>query len=542
MTAVPAGDDEPISVGRYLLHRQIARGGMATIHLARVIGDVGFSRIVAAKRLRPELAEDREFVAMFLDEARIASKVHHRNVVPVLDVGTSGGEVVLVQEYVHGAPLSYLLRTTHEAHAHVPIPVALSIACQVLAGLHAAHETRDELGTPLHIIHRDVSPQNIMVATDGTARLLDFGIAKATASVHVTRKGTFKGKLAYAAPEQVRGTATKQSDIFSLSVVLWELVVGTRFHARARDDGALIQRILTHTAPLVTDELEHERELSGAYRWKQLEALAPIIAKGLATDTRRRWSSAAEMEEALSAAVPLASTGDVAEWLRAVAGELIAERDKLIASEEAIWRGQVSGTGPERALTEDLAIPLEPPPPRPAKTRRTTVWSRAQQRLVQLRLERSSKQLAAWGALAVTVLVAVTFVTYLLASAGGARLDVPLAAQPLAPAILPVVAPIDLAPAAALTTAPVAPAPIRAAPVRPVVKSSPSRSEPHRVAATPPHAATSSPPSRAATSATAHERTPGAASPARPATSSTTDCATPYYFEGDKKIFKPACI
>src|SRR5437763_8306390 len=169
-------DTQTITIGRYMLHRQIARGGMATIHIGRLVGDEGFSRIVAAKRLLPEFAEDSEFVAMFLDEARIASKVHHRNVVPVLDVVTTGEEAILVQEYVHGAPLHWLLRTARANKQHVPLPIAVSIATQILAGLHAAHETVDELGVPLNIVHRDVSPQNIMIATDGSARLLDFGV------------------------------------------------------------------------------------------------------------------------------------------------------------------------------------------------------------------------------------------------------------------------------------------------------------------------------------------------------------------------------
>src|SRR5262245_20037344 len=130
--------NQAVVIGRYLLHRQIARGGMATIHIARLMGDEGFSRIVAAKRLLPEFAEDQDFVAMFLDEARIASKVHHRNVVPVLDVVTTGEEVILVQEYVHGVPLHWLLRTARQAKTHVPLNVAISIACQVLAGLQAA--------------------------------------------------------------------------------------------------------------------------------------------------------------------------------------------------------------------------------------------------------------------------------------------------------------------------------------------------------------------------------------------------------------------
>ena len=216
MTELATDIPKPAEViGRYILHRQIARGGMATIHIARLMGDEGFSRIVAAKRLLPEFAEDADFVTMFLDEARIASKVHHRNVVPVLDVVTTGDEVVLVQEYVHGVPLSWLLRTAHEAKIHVPIAIAVSIACQVLAGLQAAHDTVDEMGVPLAIVHRDVSPQNIMVGTDGAARLLDFGVAKAAMSAHVTRDGTFKGKLAYSAPEQIRGAATQQSDLYA---------------------------------------------------------------------------------------------------------------------------------------------------------------------------------------------------------------------------------------------------------------------------------------------------------------------------------------
>ncbi|HSD86991.1 MAG TPA: serine/threonine-protein kinase, partial [Kofleriaceae bacterium] len=169
--------EPPIQVGRYLLHRKIARGGMATIHIARLMGDVGFSRIVAAKRMHPDLAEDDEFVQMFLDEARIASKVHHRNVVPVLDVVTLNTEVMLVQEYIHGAPLSLLLQNAVAMSSHLPVPVAVAIACNVLAGLHAAHETTDEMGAPLQIVHRDVSPQNVFVTYGGDVKLLDFGVA-----------------------------------------------------------------------------------------------------------------------------------------------------------------------------------------------------------------------------------------------------------------------------------------------------------------------------------------------------------------------------
>ena len=338
--AAPSAAESPITVGRYLLHRQIARGGMATIHIARLMGDEGFSRIVAAKRLLPEFAEDAEFVAMFLDEARIASKVHHRNVVPVLDVVTAEGQVVLVQEYVHGAPLHWLLARARQAGARVPGEIAVAIACGVLAGLHAAHEMVDELGVPLDVVHRDVSPQNVMIATDGTARLLDFGIAKASMAAHVTRAGTYKGKLAYSAPEQVRGQATRQSDLYSLAVLLWELLVGARMHA-AQSDASLVQTIMSGALPTITGALAAERERAGGIgdaEWMRLVALEAIVQRGLATHAEWRWRTAADMEEALVAAVQPASPSAVAAWLRQFGQDYLDKHDRVIAAEEASWR------------------------------------------------------------------------------------------------------------------------------------------------------------------------------------------------------------
>src|SRR6185503_14890982 len=172
------------TIGRYHLHSQIAKGGMARIHIARAVGAEGFSRLVAAKRLHTALASDAEFVKMFLDEARVASKVRHRNVVPVLDVVNIDGEVILVQELVIGVPLHRLCGRAQKIRQWLPVPITIAIASQALAGLHAAHEAVDEAGTPLNIVHRDVSPQNIMIATDGSVRLLDFGVAKNAAAAH----------------------------------------------------------------------------------------------------------------------------------------------------------------------------------------------------------------------------------------------------------------------------------------------------------------------------------------------------------------------
>jgi serine/threonine-protein kinase len=350
--------EHAITIGRYLLHRQIARGGMATIHIARLVGDEGFTRIVAAKRLHPEFAEDAEFVQMFLDEARVASKVHHRNVVPVLDVVHTGEEVVLVQEYVHGVPLHWLLRTAYEAKTHVPINVAVALGCQVLAGLQAAHETVDEIGTPLDIVHRDVSPQNVMVAIDGTARLLDFGVAKASMGAHVTRDGTFKGKLAYSAPEQIRGRATQQSDVYALSVVLWELLVGHRMHGSAQAEAELVGEILSGSLPTITDALAAEREWLGNNRWRQLETLEPIIQRGLATELDARWPSASEMEAALATAVTPASSTGVAAWLKALGKSFLEGRDRVIAEEESSWRRDAMSSAPRRSrIARAVTVP-----------------------------------------------------------------------------------------------------------------------------------------------------------------------------------------
>ncbi len=351
---------QPVTIGRYVLHRQIARGGMATIHIARLLGDEGFSRIVAAKRLHPEFAEDAEFVAMFLDEARVASKVRHRNVVPVLDVVTAGEEVILVQEYVHGVPLHWLLRTLHQGKAHVPIPIAVAFGCQVLAGLHAAHEAVDELGTPLQIVHRDVSPQNVLIALDGSARLLDFGVAKAIMAAHITREGTYKGKLAYSAPEQLRGAATRQSDIYSLSVLLWELIVGHRMHRTAQNGAELVATIMNGTLPTICEALESERAAGaiGEAEWRQIQVIDPIVKKGLAVETRDRWATALEMEEALALAVRPATPSVASAWVRNVGKEYLDARDWLIASEEASWRkGPLEG-GRRSSVTRTSSINL----------------------------------------------------------------------------------------------------------------------------------------------------------------------------------------
>jgi eukaryotic-like serine/threonine-protein kinase len=534
-----------IQIGRYLLHRQIARGGMATIHIARLVGDEGFTRIVAAKRLHSEFAEDSEFVTMFLDEARVASKIHHRNVVPVLDVVTTGEEVVLVQEYVHGAPLHWLLRTAHEAKVHVPLNVAVAIACGVLAGLQAAHETTDELGGPLNVVHRDVSPQNIMVATDGTPRLLDFGIAKATMAAHITREGVFKGKLAYSAPEQIRGQSNQQSDVYSLAVVLWELIVGHRLHHTAQSEAELIHEIMRGTLPAITEALAEEKEWLGPNRWRQLEVLDPIIRRGLAVDSNDRWKTAADMEQALSSAVTPATPTAVAQWLKQLGKDFLAMRDRVISAEEQSWRrtadSSLSMSGSNRRIQTDpgAATVMERPTAPTTLRNKTRLW---------------------FGAGAAVFLALLALIIWLAHSpeietphgvaqptAGAAGAVAPAAgtAPPLAAPVAPAAAATAATTTTTTTTAATPTTPTTPMPTTPTTTTpAPVRTQPVRSAPVAPHIVRSAPPRPAVTPAVKVDPTPTAATTAPAAGSATpaTDCNPPYYFEGKKKIFKTACL
>ena len=541
------------TVGRYLLHRQIARGGMATIHIARLMGDEGFSRIVAAKRLLPEFAEDTEFVSMFMDEARIASKVHHPNVVPVLDLVTTSDEVMLVQEYVHGVPLHILLRTAHEANKKIPVRIAVSIAAQVLSGLHAAHTTLDEMGAPLDIVHRDVSPQNVMIAIDGSARLLDFGVAKATMAAHVTRDGTFKGKLAYSAPEQVRGKPVQQSDVYALSVVLWELLVGHRMHGTAQGEAELVATIMGGTIPLVTEALANEADWGAidSEEWKLLSTVEAIVSKGMAIDLAERYASAAEMERELTRAVPPASSSEVAAWVRSLGKDFIEGRDKIIAAEEASWRrthaniatmpGNRRLTAPpvdvRRPSSHDLSIsqaaPIPPPPQKGGKV-----------------------IIAVLGTLVVLLGVGVVFAMQSgrdappAASAAKPATDVPATepaettpapapAAPPSPVEAPLAAPVEES--ATPEPAPVAipepaPEPEPAAEKKPAPPRRPIKHAPRPAVTKVEKKKEEAPPPPPPIKQAIPEAKPAAAEKPK------DDCNPPYYFEGQKKVFKPNCL
>ena len=316
----------PRLVGRYAIYDPIATGGMATVHLGRLVGPVGFARTVAVKRLHPQFARDPEFVTMFLDEARLAARIQHPNVVPTIDVIATDGELLLIMEYVRGEALSKLRTMLSKRGERIPPRIAVAVMVNALAGLHAAHEATDERGTILGIVHRDVSPQNILVGMDGVARVLDFGVAKAEDRVQVTREGQLKGKLLYMSPEQLEGgDVDRRTDIYAMGVVLFEILTGTRMFLGETQAAQLTKITRGHTrAPG-----DVVAELSG---------FDAVVKKATALDPKDRYGTAREMVRALESVIGPASPHDVGEWVDAVAGVTILERTRRIAEIESAGR------------------------------------------------------------------------------------------------------------------------------------------------------------------------------------------------------------
>jgi serine/threonine-protein kinase len=322
----PEHQDRPIRViGRYALYGKLASGGMATVHFGRLLGPAGFSRTVAIKRLHPQFAKDPEFVAMFLDEARLAARIQHPNVVATVDVVALQEELFLVMDYIRGESFSRLMRASRKREIDVPLGVISSIIVGMLHGLHAAHEARDERGQPLSVVHRDVSPQNVLVGVDGVARVLDFGVAKAAARIQITRDGQMKGKLSYMSPEQLQGKIVdRRTDIFAAGIVLWEALTGRRLFD-AEEAAEILRMIVNEEIPPPS-------------------AVVPSIARGvdeivmraLSRDLGTRYETARQFAIALEEAAPLASPREVGEWVELVAGDTLLHREQAVAEIEAV--------------------------------------------------------------------------------------------------------------------------------------------------------------------------------------------------------------
>jgi serine/threonine protein kinase len=313
----------PRMLGRYALYEKIASGGMASVHIGRLLGPVGFARTVAIKRMHPQLAEDPEFVSMFLDEARVAARIRHPNVVPTLDVVAMAGELFLVMEFVQGESLSRLVRFANARGERIPPEMVATMLVGVLHGLHAAHEAKSDHGEPLEIVHRDVSPHNVLVGIDGVARVLDFGVAKAVGRIHTTRDGTLKGKLAYMAPEQVRGQVSRVTDVYSAAVVLWEALTGKRLF-QGENDAQVLDRVLTGCdVPPST----HAPGLP--------PALDEVTMRGLNVDPAKRFATAREFARAIEETMAPVTPSKIGDWVEAAAKDTLDERSARIATIES---------------------------------------------------------------------------------------------------------------------------------------------------------------------------------------------------------------
>lgn len=364
----------PRRIGRYLLFESFARGGMATVCFGRATGAVGFSRVVAIKRMHEPMAKDPDFVSMMVDEGRLAGRVRHPSVVPVIDVVQQPGELLLVMEYVDGLSLAKLWRRALDQGERIPPSVAVAIIGNVLQGLHAAHEVRDERGELCGLVHRDVSPQNVIVGRDGLGRVTDFGIALARERLQFTRTEEIKGKLEYMAREQIRRERVdRRTDVYAASLVLWELVTGTRPFAGDTDQ-SVMRRISTAELPRAsTLAPEVPTELDA------------LIARGLSPHASERFPTAIDMAAELERAVPPASQMEVARFVERVAGDELGERARRVAEIEA-WReetapvsseetlvGEVGddGEGPTLVVPEPVEPALPPPSERLAGETRT---------------------------------------------------------------------------------------------------------------------------------------------------------------------------
>jgi serine/threonine protein kinase len=277
-------------LGKYKLVKLIASGGMAEVYLAKQAGAAGFEKMVCLKRILPHLARDKQFVDMFLNEARLAARLDHPNIVSIFDLGEANGNYFIAMEFIDGPSLRAVAKRASERGEYLPIPEVCKIISMAAGGLEYAHNLPDLNGQPLGLVHRDISPDNILVHRNGAAKVVDFGIAKAANSSGATRTGTLKGKVAYMPPEQLRGEPLdRRTDVFALGVVLYELLAGRR-PWEGDSEVALIGRIMTEEpAPL------------GDTRTDAPQELLDIVARALSKDRDGRYQSCAELQSDLEA-------------------------------------------------------------------------------------------------------------------------------------------------------------------------------------------------------------------------------------------------
>lgn len=321
------GEDAPRRVGRFDLVTRLGAGGMANVFLARHQGAAGFERLAAIKLLHRHLSSDEQFVQMFFDEARVAARIHHPNVVPILEIGSEEEQLYMVMDYVEGDTLAAVQRAAIGVKRAIPTGIVLRIILDALSGLDNAHELCGPDGEALNVVHRDISPQNIIVGIDGVARVVDFGIARAERRLALTSVGTLKGKAPFMAPEQLEGRAVdRRADVFSMGVTLWESFALRRLYPQRNDVETVSKANRVPYRPLRAMFAQLPGEVD------------EIIERALAFDVEERFASASEFAEAIEDRLRahIATHRQVATFMAAVAGEKIAsEREAVRRSVKA---------------------------------------------------------------------------------------------------------------------------------------------------------------------------------------------------------------
>jgi len=309
-------------IGDYEIIAPLKSGGMATLFIARRVGPGGFVRPVAIKLVHQHLVRNDEFIQMFLDEARICARIEHPNVVHVEDLGQHEGNYFLAMEYVHGCSLSQFLRGMVAIRRALSPELAVNITAAIADALHAAHETRDAEGQLLHVVHRDVTPQNIMISFAGHIKLIDFGVAKARGRINETRAGFIKGKLRYMSPEQAWGKPIdRRADIYALGVVLWEMLTQRRYIPKGND------------IELIKRAREPEWSPPSRYRPQVTPELDQVVKMAMEVEPGDRFNTAQEFRRALANASARSfeiDSGDVSSLLHAVLKDSIAEQNEKL--------------------------------------------------------------------------------------------------------------------------------------------------------------------------------------------------------------------
>lgn len=345
-----------MNFGKYIILRRLAVGGFGEIFLARQTGAAGFDRPVILKRLLPDLAEDEEAIASFLEEARIAATLNHPNIVAIYEVSELRGAPFIAMEYIDGETVAAILTALQKAKGRISFPVAARIIHDAAVALHHAHEARGREGRPLGLIHRDVSPQNLMVRSDGVTKVVDFGIAKLADRTQRTAAGALKGKLRYMSPEQLRGEALDhRADQFSLGVTFWEMCTGRRLFKK---DLTIPERLASGRLPTVSSADPSVPR-----------ALDRVVARMLADVPSRRFESCRDVAEAIAeyTATPdgRAELDEVASLVERTVGDRLRERAEMLRSAPS-EELDVLGLAPPD-VPADPTVKSAPPPPRPRR-------------------------------------------------------------------------------------------------------------------------------------------------------------------------------